>query len=191
MRRRMFAAGIAALAIAVSTMVATISTATADPLSTTTTTTTRAGGPTPNAKLPAAIQVDETKFKVVETLFGAGKQVYDCNSGGTYTFREPMAGLFTLRGLPAGIHGAGPFWADFDGSKVIGTGAVSVPSPAGPSNVAWLRLAAASNAGTGGVLSNVAFIQRTDTRGGAAPAKCGAPTVAVDYTTFYVFWAPR
>src|SRR5207342_310527 len=106
MRRRMFAAGIAALAIAVSTMVATMSVATAD---TVPTTAARAGGPTPNAKLPAAIQVDEKQFKVVETLFGAGKQVYDCTSG-TYKFREPMAGLFTLRGLPAGIHGAGPFW---------------------------------------------------------------------------------
>lgn len=81
------------------------------------------------------IQVDETKFKVVETLRGVGKQVYDC-VGGTYSFREPMAGLFTTRGLPAGIHGAGPFWADFDGSKVVGMSPVSVASPDGAANIA-------------------------------------------------------
>ena len=130
---------------------------------------------------------------MVETLRGVGKQVYDC-VGGKYSLREPMAGLFTLRGLPAGIHGAGPFWADFDGSKVVGSSAippVSVPSPDGPANIAWLKVTAGSNAGQGGVLSTVKFIQRINTHGGVAPATCGAPTISVDYTTFYVFWVSR
>ncbi len=193
MKRRVVAACLAAIAVIATAMTVTISAATAD---------TPSGGgvlagPTPNSKLTGALaplQVDEKAYKVVETLRGVGKQVYDCQSG-AYVFREPMAGLFTTRGLPAGIHGAGPFWADFDGSKVIGNTkdplSATVPSPNGPNNVAWLKVAAASNAGTGGVLSNVKFIQRTDTRGGAAPATCGAPTIAVDYTTWYVFWAPR
>jgi hypothetical protein len=149
-------------------------------------------------QLPEVIRVDETKFKVITTLRGVGKQVYDCVDG-KYKFREPMAGLFTFRGLPAGIHGApsapsSPLWADFDGSRVVG----DTTSPefhsdpfGGPSNVNWLKVPAAATAGTGGVLSNVKFIQRIDTRGGAAPSTCGAPTVAVDYATNYVFWAPK
>jgi Protein of unknown function (DUF3455) len=149
------------------------------------------GGPTPNSKLLPPIQVDETQFKVVSTMRGTGKQVYDCK-GGTYALREPVATLASLRGAPTGIHGAGPFWASFDGSKVIGdsTKAASVPQT-GTNNVAWLKVSTASNAGLGGVFSTVAFIQRTDTPGGAAPPKCGPPTVAVDYSTYYVFWVPK
>jgi Protein of unknown function (DUF3455) len=188
--KRVFATALAAVAAA-SFMIGTMSAASAgdvaDPAAIAASGRT---GITPNSQLPELIRVDESKFKVVETLRGVGKQVYDC-VGGTYVFREPIAGLVTLRLVPAGIHGAGPFWAGFDGSKVIGKSPVSAPSPAGPSNIPWLKVTAASTAGTGGVFSNVAFIQRTDTRGGVAPTTCGAPTVAVDYMTIYVFWAPR
>jgi Protein of unknown function (DUF3455) len=188
--KRVFATALAAVAAA-SFMIGTMSSASAgdiaDPAAVAASART---GITPNAQLPAAIQVDENAFKVVETLRGVGKQVYDCVDG-AYKFREPIAGLVTLRLAPAGIHGAGPFWASFDGSKVIGTSPVAVPSPAGPTNITWLKVTAASTAGTGGVFSKVAFIQRTDTRGGVAPAGCGAPTVSVDYTTIYVFWAPK
>ena len=43
------------------------------------------------------------------------------------------------------------------------------------------------------MFSKVAFIQRTDTRGGVAPTTpCTVPsTVSVDYSTYYVFWAPK
>ena len=150
---------------------------------------------TPNSALPKMIQVDETKFKIVAVLRGVGKQVYDC-TGSTYTFREPIAGLFTSRGIPAGIHGAGPFWADFDGSKFIGTTAApngaAVDSPVDPAKyIKWLKVAKVSTVGAGGLFSNVEFVQRIDTRGGQPPATCTAPsTASVDYTTNYVFWAP-
>ena len=149
------------------------------------------GGPTPNAQLPDAIQVKDPTLRIVSVMRGTGKQVYDCK-GTTYTLREPVATLASLRGEPTGIHGAGPFWASFDGSRVVGdsTKAGSVLQT-GTNNVAWLKIPAASNAGQGGVFSKVAVIQRTDTRGGAAPAKCGPPTIAVDYSTYYVFWAPK
>lgn len=194
MKRRVVAACLAAIAVIATAMTVTISAATAD---------TPSGGgvlagPTPNSKLPVDIQVNDPKLKVVATLRGVGKQVYDCKPGSPYTFREPMAGLFTTRGLPAGIHdaipGTGPFWADFDGSKFVGIGGTSPVSVLVPLNntkdIPWLKVSKSSTAGTG-VLSNVEFVQRTDTRGGVAPATCGAPTVAVDYTTWYVFWAPR
>ncbi len=47
----------------------------------------------------------------------------------------------------------------------------------------------AASTGTG-VFSNVNFIQRIDTRGGAS-ATMRRSTVAVDYTANYVFWAPK
>ena len=92
---------------------------------------------------PEAIRVDETQFKIVASLRGVGKQVYDCNVGGDgFTLREPVAGLFTSRGIPAAIHGKGPFWANFDGSHVDGSAAppVSAPSTDPTKNVPWLRL---------------------------------------------------
>jgi len=150
------------------------------------------GGGTPNSQLPATIQVDETQFKVVASFVGIGKQVYDCNSGGTFTFREPVAGLLS-RGVQAAIHGKGPFWASFDGSRVEASGVGNAPSPDPARNVAWLKLASTSTAGVAGVFSNVTFVQRLDTRGGVAPTgTCTAPkTVAVDYTANYVFWAKK
>jgi hypothetical protein len=143
------------------------------------------------------IRVDETQFKVVASFVGIGKQVYDCNATGTaFTFREPVAGLLS-RGVQAAIHGKGPFWASFDGSHVDGSGAVSPPASSAytdlTKNVPWLRLVGTPTPNTTGVFSNVAFIQRLDTRGGVAPAgPCTAPkTVAVDYTANYVFWAKK
>jgi hypothetical protein len=149
------------------------------------------GGVTPNAQLPEAIRVDEKTFKVVATQRGTGKQVYNCVNG-SYTLREPVAVLTALGGgSPVGIHGQGPYWASLDGSRVNGSAPVSVPSPAGPSNVAWLKVTG-SPLGPDGVFSKVAFIQRIDTRGGAAPTTCsGSGSLAVDYSTNYVFWVPK
>ena len=98
----------------------------------------QSAGVSPDRNLPDAIRVDDTKFKIVASLRGVGKHVYDCDASGTkYTFREPVAGLFTSRGVPAGIHAKGPFWANFDGSHVDGrgsgpdTGSAPSPRPAG------------------------------------------------------------
>jgi hypothetical protein len=57
----------------------------------------------------------------VATLRGVGKQVYECKADGLKrTLRlGPVAVLTTPRGATVGIHGRGPFWAHFDGSKVI------------------------------------------------------------------------
>ena len=198
MRRRLFTSLAAAAAVAASLLITSGASASAEaPPPAAATADGRGFGVTPNSQLPAAIQVDETKYKIVATLRGVGKQVYDCNATGTYTFREPMAGLFTSRGIPAGIHGAGPFWADFDGSKFVGNTAspdsAAVDSPVDPTkNIKWLKVAKASTVGTGGLFSAVEFVQRVDTRGGVAPASCTAPaTASVDYTTNYVFWAPK
>ena len=195
MKRRLFTSLAAATAVAASILISSGAAAAAPDATIPTTATTASAltvGVTPNAKLPDAIRVDETQFKIVSLLRGAGKQVYDC-TGGTYTFREPIAGLFTSRGVPAGIHGKGPFWTNLDGSHVDGSAAVPAASPDPTRNVPWLKLVATSTPNTTGAFSNLAFIQRIDTRGGVAPAgPCTAPdTKAVDYTANYVFWAHK
>jgi hypothetical protein len=159
----------------------------------------QSAGVTPDANVPVDIRVGEG-FTVVASLRGVGKQIYDCKDG-AFTFREPAAGLFTSRGVPAAIHGkgpSGPFWTNFDGSRVDGAVLKSVPSPdpappAPAKNIPWLKLAATPTADTTGVFSNVLFIQRIDTRGGLAPTgTCtGTKTVAVDYVANYVFWAKK
>jgi len=203
MKRRLFTGVAAAAALAGSLLFTGVSSAAAQDSSTTAATST--GGATANSKLIGKLQplqVDETKYKVVATLRGVGKQVYDC-VGTAWTFREPVAGLFPTTSLiPAGIHGAvqgvpgeGPFWTNFDGSKVVAKPVPAtdqVDSPSGSSNIKWLKATTARTAGTG-TFSKVAFIQRLDTRGGVAPpGTCNAgSTVARDYTTNYVFWAPK
>jgi hypothetical protein len=158
------------------------------------------GGITPNSKLLGFLQVDDKANKVVVTLRGVGTQVYDCAADGSkYVFREPVATLSPLGGdrRIVGIHGKGPIWVNLDGSKVAGTvvapPAEAPPNPAGASNVAWLKLSAASEP-QGGVFSNLTFIQRLDTKGGVAPAgSCakGPKSIAVDYSANYVFWTKK
>ncbi len=188
MKRRLVA-GLAAIVAATATILTASGAAAATP---DVATAGAPGGPTPNAQLPAAIQVDETQNKVVASFVGIGKQVYDCNAGTAFVFREPVAGLLS-RGVQAAIHGKGPFWASFDGSRVDGAPAGSAPSPDPTKNIPWLKVAGTPVGNTTGIFSNVKFIQRLDTRGGVAPAgPCTAPkTVAVDYTANYAFWAPK
>jgi hypothetical protein len=198
MRRRLFTGVAAAAALAGSLLINGPASAAAAPdTSATATTDSRSGaGVTPNEALAEAIKVTPTEnLKAVATLRGVGKQVYDC-VGGSWTFREPVAVLATSRGIPAAIHGKGPFWTNFDGSRVEGSGAVPVPAPPAtdpPKNVPWLRLKGTPTLNTTGLFSNVTVIQRIDTRGGVAPTgTCtGVATKAVDYTANYVFWAPK
>lgn len=193
MGRRLLTSLAAATAAAAAILITSVVPASADPAAAPaladSNTAARSTGVTPNSQLPDVIKVDENQFKIVATLRGVGKQVYDCQPDNTYKFREPVAGLFTSRGVPTGIHGVGPFWASFDGSRVNGAVVGSVPQPA--PNIAWLKLTG-TPFGASGIFSKVAFIQRIDTRGGVAPTSCTAPsTASVDYTTNYVFWAPK
>lgn len=54
------------------------------------------------------------------TRIGVGVQVYDHDStNGRWTLREPQANLYDGEtGVQHGIHFAGPFWTDIDGSRV-------------------------------------------------------------------------
>ena len=153
-----------------------------------------AGGKPP--EVPPAIQPPAGQ-KVVLDVVGKGVQIYDCKPSAAdpavlaWTFREPAAVLYGHRGRPVGIHFRGPTFESFDGSNVVGALQASVPSPT-PGAVPWLLLAAVSNQGDG-VLGQVDFVQRLETRGGVAPAgACDPaedPTVAVPYRARYVFYA--
>jgi hypothetical protein len=150
-----------------------------------------------NSELPSPIQVDETAHREVARRLGAGVQVYDRDSGGTFQFREPQADLYDLETLVLrGIHFVGPRaktaqWADADGSRVVAEVVVTVdvPPPSDPTkDVKWLKLEAVQTLGTG-VFSEVTFIQRVLTYSGQATPSDHGTTLSVPYTTLYVFWA--
>jgi Protein of unknown function (DUF3455) len=193
MNRRIFTSLAATAAVAASILIssgAAEAAPDAPPSLSATNSSAQSSGVTANDQLDPKIQVTaEDKAQIITTLRGVGKQVYDC-VGTTWTLREPVAGLFTLRGVPAGIHGKGPFWANLDGSHVDGAPLANVDG--GKGNVPWLKIKGSQppNVLTTGLFSKVTFIQRIDTRGGVAPTgTCsGTATKAVDYTANYVFW---
>jgi hypothetical protein len=192
MRRRLLAGLAATAAVATSLLISSAGPATAadtanTPPAAAPSTAVQSAGSTTNGTRDA-IKIPEPGYKIVATLRGIGKQVYTCTNG-VYVLREPVAVLSSPRGGPVAIHGKGPFWAHFDGSRVDASKIGEAPSPAGASNVAWLLLKATPTPDTGGTFGNVGYIQRIDTKGGVAPAKCAASTVAVDYSADYVFWA--
>lgn len=124
---------------------------------------------------------------------GEGSQVYDCDAAtGTWIFREPAAAL-SRRGRTIGIHYAGPTWELFDGSKVTGAQAVTLPAPKPAKDIPWLLLRATSHTGSG-TLSTVDYVQRVFTKGGVAPSggTCDPAvdrTVGVPYTAVYMFYS--
>ncbi|MCA1702880.1 MAG: DUF3455 domain-containing protein [Actinobacteria bacterium] len=119
-----------------------------------------------NETLPPAIQVDPDRSWLVAKRIGVGVQVYDYHStNGGWVFREPQADLYDIEtGVQHGIHFAGPYWADADGSRVKGKVSGEADAPVDSKrNVKWLRLNAVENFGSkSGVFHQVAFIQRGD-----------------------------
>jgi hypothetical protein len=147
-------------------------------------------------KVPEAIRVPGPNapgpHRVVLSVVGRGVQIYDCNATTlAWTFREPAAVLYGRGGHPVGIHFRGPTFESFDGSSVTGTLVASVAAPE-PGAIPWLLLRAVPQGD--GVLGNVDYVQRIETRGGVAPAgpcdPAGDRTVAVPYRARYVFFTP-
>src|SRR4029453_17695152 len=138
------------------------------------------GGSKP-PKVPGDITVPAGQ-KVVLDVVGRGVQISACKpsaadpSGLTWTFREPAAVLYGRGRRPVGIHVRGPTFESFAGSSVTGTLQASVPAPE-PGAIPWLLLRAVANQGDG-VLGQVDFVQRIETRGGGAPGDV-RPEIAV------------
>ncbi|MCA1605678.1 MAG: DUF3455 domain-containing protein [Acidobacteria bacterium] len=151
-----------------------------------------------NETLPPAIQVDQNHNRLLTSRIGVGVQIYDYHStNGGWVFREPQADLYHIEtGIQLGIHFAGPYWADADGSRVKGKTSGEADAPIDSNrNVKWLRLDAVENFGSNtGIFRQVAFIQRVFTYGGRPPSKrepTDGDTVSVPYTALYVFWAQK
>lgn len=152
-----------------------------------------------NEKLPPVIQVDANRNRVLATRIGVGVQVYDQDSANSkWTFREPQANLYDVEtGVQHGIHFAGPYWTDTDGSRVKAkvSGEADAPTDSGR-NIKWLRLETVEKFGSNNdVFGQVTFIQRVLTDGGQPPSKWeptkGCDTLSVPYTTLYVFWGQK
>jgi len=146
--------------------------------------------------VPDSLRVPNDQV-LLSRILGYGVQIYDCKPTATdpktsvWTFRQPQANLLSDAWKQVGIHGRGPFWASYDGSRTTGSVKASVPSADPLKDVPLLLLGATSDAGDG-IFSRVNFIQRLDTRGGVAPTSTCNPTrkpsIVVPYSAFYYFY---
>ena len=123
---------------------------------------------------------------------GRGVQVYQCTAG-AWVFVEPAANLVGhgqgRSGIQTAVHYKGPTWeSTTDGSLVQGTTIASSPVSG---SIPQLLLKATAKRGTG-IFGRVTYINRLDTRGGAAPAgSCtSGQTTGVPYTAQYLFYVP-
>jgi hypothetical protein len=136
--------------------------------------------------------------RVVLQAKGDGVQIYTCTGTADaikWVLKGPDAKLMDASGQVLGTHFAGPTWKLTDGAEVKGELAASRPSPE-PTSIPWLLLRAKAGSASG-TLATVAFIRRTETHGGVAPASgCQASqdagkTVQVPYTATYTFYAEK
>jgi len=147
----------------------------------------------PAPAVPDAIRVPDDQVLLFRA-FASGTQNYACDAAtGAWTFKQPKAVLTSDSGDALGIHGRGPFWAAYDGSRVVGSTAASAPSNDSAQDVPLLLLRATPG-DTDGQMAHVSFIQRLDTRGGTAPSgtcdPAEQPSVAVPYVAVYYFYGP-
>ncbi len=128
----------------------------------------------------------------------SGEQIYQCNlANDVYQWRltGPRADLFDSNAAKVGKHYAGPTWEADDGSLIRGKVAATEKAPDGVS-VAWLLLSVVAHEGQGR-MSDIAYVRRIDTKGGAAPqAPCAADKAgqasASPYEANYLFYrAPK
>jgi hypothetical protein len=137
--------------------------------------------------------------KLTYMAVAKGVQIYECAADASgalaWKLHAPRADLVDDAGATVATHFGGvdknlppgPYWESKDGSRVHAAKPVSVPNPG---SIPLLRLEATDTSGDG-VFAKVAFIQRLDTTGGAAPAgACVAgKTTEVPYTAKYYFYS--
>jgi len=120
---------------------------------------------------------------------GDGAQVYTCTDS-QWKLKAPDAKLLDANGQVIGTHFAGPTWRLIDGSEVKGKMVASQPAPDGKS-IPWLLIEAVPGTGSG-KFATVAYIQRTETSGGAAPKEaCTSGDLPVPYAAKYSFYASK
>ena len=130
-------------------------------------------------------------------VYAVGVQKYACQPNGTWLFTDPEATLYKtadaskrdrhplseLRHRASGLEAEG---------RQLGRGRPEGDGAGGSGNIAWLLLqAVVTTAGSDGDrLEGTTWVQRLNTVGGVAPAGMCTPgdTMAVPYSTDYVFW---
>ena len=132
--------------------------------------------------------------RVRYTVNGVGVQIYACTASGRWVLQEPKADLLDPETKKhVGTHSKGPIWVWADGSILLGE--VLGQQPAAGS-IPWLLLSVQST-GKQGALSDIAFVRRSDTQGGAVPASapCDASSVddvlRVPYAATYTFYTAK
>jgi hypothetical protein len=147
--------------------------------------------------LPGPLALPEGEEAILR-LDARGTQNYECRPRAgapdqlEWALVAPEAELFDASGKKVGKHYAGPTWESTeDGSKVVGTVKAHADAPARDA-IPWLLLSATESSADG-MLGRVKSIQRTDTRGGKAPAGTCAPGEAlkVPYSAVYSFSRAR
>ena len=133
--------------------------------------------------------------KPAMTWTGTGLLTYECKAKAdnaaefAWTFAGPDAKLTDAKTMAAtGKYYGGPTWEATDGSKV--TGKQVAIAPAAPGNI---PLQLVKTEPGSGMLKDVTFIQRVNTKGGVAPADpCNASMagkkMTVPYAADYVFY---
>lgn len=123
-----------------------------------------------------------------------GVQIYACEAkdqGFAWILKAPEAKLTDRDGRQVATHFAGPTWKASDGSAVVGEVVARADAP-GNGSIPWLLLRAKSHDGAG-TFAAVAFIRRSLTKDGAAPAGgCDAAhrgtELRVAYSALYQFY---
>lgn len=131
----------------------------------------------------------------VIVLLGKGTQIYGCAQAGTgfaWRLKAPDAVLTDAAGRRIGRHFAGPSWQAEDGSTVVGE-VLAASGATQADAIPWLVLKAKAHSGDG-LFSGVAYVVRSGTAGGAAPASGCDPAhsgaeARVDYEATYTFFA--
>lgn len=137
---------------------------------------------------------------LIKQLHATGVQIYECapskNDAAQFewAFRGPEAKLFSKGGGVAGKHYGGPTWESVDGSRVVGELVAGSPSSQ-PNSIPQLLLRARATSGHG-IFSQVHFIQRLNTVGGAVPlAGCRKEQVGqqlrASYSADYLFYGAK
>ena len=129
---------------------------------------------------------------------GRGVQIYHCaalpNNQFAWQFDAPLATLYQPgTNNTVGTHTQGPSWIWNDGSAVRGDVTAHQPAPgAGDIPILLLKAQPLSSSSIG-ALAHVAWVRRSDTKGGAAPPTgCDAGHASaeqqVPYTATYTFY---
>jgi Protein of unknown function (DUF3455) len=135
-------------------------------------------------QVPEQIRVPEGN-RLIAVMPARGVQTYQC-AAGAWTFLQPDA-ILEHRGRALVLHSRGPVWTSVrDGSSV--TAAAVANSPV-DNAIPQLLLRSTGSRGPG-LLAEVTFIQRLNTRGGLAPTgSCtDGATASIQYTADYTFW---